>query len=323
MSEILFWTVGDRQHGMGHVIRCLTLANELRRRGHGILFATEHETPGLARIRQAGYPVYDFAPTDLSWTRRFATDMIILDIEDGPPRQILEEARAHHARLVVIGGSGYIMRDQQAIQELADLFVCQTVLPTDGDLMGPEHIIIDPAFAECTPNPEGHILVSFGGGDPHGLMPRAIDVLRGLGRTLIVVNGPASDIVTQYHDNIISRHAPASLVPVMDGAALFVGALGMSAYEAAAAGVPAILTAWSQDHANIAFELERLGCAISIGVWDCFDPDDTAEKAQVLILDDEEQWNIMSAAGKALVDGKGAARVVDAIERLLLNGTSM
>ena len=316
MSSILFYTVGDRTHGMGHVVRCIVLADELRRRGHGITFTTEHETVGLTRIQQADYSVYDFAPHDLSWSHRFPADICIVDVENGPSREMLEAVRPYHMKVVVISGSGYIMQDREAIRELSDLFVCQTILPTDGDLTGAEHIIVDPAFVRCTPDQNGHILVSFGGSDPHDLAPLTVDALYDSGRSMIVVNGPASSGVELERDGVSTQHAPASLAPYLDGAALFIGALGMSAFEAAAAGVPAVLTAWSADHEATAKALAGKGCALSIGTWDKLDSSLLAKVADD-ILESHQLWEEMSRSGRALIDGQGVKRVADGIESVL------
>ena len=306
MTTALIYTTGSKLSGLGHVIRMLTLARALKERGVSIMFCAEHETLGLERIRQAGERVIDFHPFDWSWAERFGGDVCIIDLEGGPPRAMLERARPHFRRLVVIGGSGWLMQDRDAIREFADLFICQTVLPADGDLTGPEVLIIDPAYAGCTPDFAGHILVAFGGTDAHNVTPIAVEALRDAGRKVVVVNGGAE------FDGVENVTRPPSLLPYLNGASLYVGALGMTAFEAAAAGAPALLTNWSEDHEATSNALEKLSAAENLGIWDRLDGGELRSKADTL-LSDEVLWRIMSQAGKALVDGQGAARVADAV----------
>jgi len=317
VADICIYTVGDRAHGMGHVVRCLTLADALKASGFGVYFATQHETPGYERIRKSSYLVTDFAPDDVSWTSRARwCSACIIDIENGPTRAMLGAARKF-AKVIVIGGSGYIMTYREAIRETADLFIAQTVLPNDADISGAEYIVVRPEYAKCTPDPNGHMLISMGGSDPHNMTAAVLNALTGTDRALTVVNGPAMLLDGgDVWDLVTVVHAPDSLAPYLDGAALFIGALGMSAFEAAAAGVPSILTAWSADHERTAHELERRGCAVSLGTWDSFDGS-TLRSSMRDILSSEMHWSEMSRAGKILIDGKGDERVAQVIARLV------
>jgi spore coat polysaccharide biosynthesis protein SpsF len=316
MSNFLIRTLGDRTHGMGHVVRCLTLADELSKRGHGIMFATENETPAYTRILNSSnhHPVIGYDSIDMSWARRHDRhDAIIIDLEGGPTEWMLHVVRSFR-KVIVIGGSGYVVQDRQAIRDLADLFICQTILETDGDVTGVEHIIIRPEYAECVPDFNGHILLCMGGADIHDMTPTVLEALYGVDRAIVIVNGPASTLPET--DTVRVIHAPDSLAPYLNGASLFVGALGMSAFEAAAAGVPSLLIAWTEDHEKTSKALAAGDVAVSLGMWDRFDGEYMAGSAEA-ILTLETRWLDMSKSGKGMVDGKGAARVSDRIEALL------
>jgi len=313
--KALFYTLGDKTHGMGHVTRCLTLSRALAEIGVASIFATAHETLGLDWLRLRGANVYDFHPDDLSWAHKWQADCVVIDLESGPTRAMLEAVRWDGHKIIVLAGAGWTLADEPAVREIADLLICQSILVTDDALSGTQYMIIDPAFAACQPDHNGHILVSFGGSDPHGLTRPAVEALAGSGRAVIAINGPAADDA-DWPAGVTVHHAPASLVPSMSGAAVFLGALGMTAYEAAAAGVPALLTGWSDDHVDTALELEKRGCAISLGRWDKFDARKAARAISDL-LGDGKRWAAMSAAGKALIDGAGAARVAKVIHGLI------
>ena len=319
MSDILFWAVGDRQHGMGHVQRSIVLADELVRRGHRCRFATSHETPGFHRLRRSPHTTTDYHPDDLSWTRR-GGDWLIVDVEGGPDRVLLEAARPRFRKMAVIIGSGWTLRDEQAVREGADLVVCQTIAVPDEDdgyLYGAELIMIDPRFEACVPNPDGPIVVVFGGGDPHDLTWLAAGALLDSdvrnGREIIQVIGPAAYGTSLAESGARIVMSPDSLVDILDGASLLIGQFGMTAYEAAAAGVPSVLYGLSGDHASTALRLQRENAAFVAGLWDEFNKDDLIDLA-ASILGRDETWHAMSAAGRRLIDGQGVVRVADGIE---------
>jgi len=99
----------------------------------------------------------------------------------------------------------------------------------------------------------------------------------------------------------------------LDGASLLVGQFGMTAYEAAAAGVPSVLYGLSGDHVSTALRLQQENAAFVAGLWDEFNKDDLIDLA-ASILGRDEMWRAMSAAGKRLIDGQGVVRVADRIE---------
>jgi hypothetical protein len=108
MSDVLIYTVGSRLTGLGHVKRCLTLAAELKKRGVGAVFATEHETPGVSIIRDAGFAVYDYHPFDFSWTKMGGMYRnLIVDVMGDPSEMLLDAARPAFEKIIVLSAAGY------------------------------------------------------------------------------------------------------------------------------------------------------------------------------------------------------------------------
>lgn len=316
---IFIYTTGDKEHGMGHVLRCLTLADELQRREITFCFTTEYGTAGAARLKRSGWLVSEYGKGDLSWATVFirrSCDMLIIDVENGPDVGMLRHVARFFRAIVVIGGSGQSLYDPEAVRRYAHLWIIQSVKPVEGaHLSGVEYLMIDPLYAAIEGCRNGPIVVSLGGSDPHHLTAMVVNGLQGLGRQIIAINGPAAEMIEVVSENCQIIHEPPSLLPYLDGASLLVGALGMTAYEAAAAGVPSLLTNWTTDHELTALELERRNVCINLGRWDRFDEGLLRELAEQ-VIEDEARWTLMHAEGKTLVDGGGVGRVVDEIERL-------
>lgn len=328
MRSILIRTVGDAANGMGHVQRCLTLARALEDVGERVAFWTLPATPGHDRILAAGHTVYT---TDVYPGSRLpgAWRALIVDVEGGPDRRFLSLLRLADARapIIVVGGSGYTLRDYPAVREIADLEVYQSILPTDGPaervLSGLEYIMIDPRYSHLNRDAtnrrfiDGHVAVAMGGSDPHGLTAAAIMALDRIGRMVEVVIGPANGWAeTALPENVSLWRAPLTVIGPLDGAALFVGAFGMLAYESMAAGVPCLLTNWSASHEETTVELERRGAAWSMGLWSDFNADDCRARV-ARILDDPARLERMAEAGRRLVDGQGVRRVAERIQALV------
>lgn len=61
--RLVFRTDSGARIGSGHMVRCLTLANELRERGSDIVFVTrEHDGHLAERVESAGHPVHRLPP---------------------------------------------------------------------------------------------------------------------------------------------------------------------------------------------------------------------------------------------------------------------
>lgn len=321
MTTFVFYTIGDQRHGLGHVVRDLVLAQELLVRGHDVRFITEPNTAGLARIQAAGFPWRVPGGWYSDNVLPYAGDVMILDLEHGPSREQLREARATYAHVVNIGGVGFAISNPAEIAELVDLEIYGgelfARLPSPRLLAGPRYLIIDPAFRNCRPNyASGHVVVAMGGADPHHLTAPAAWALRDCGREVRAIVGPAAAEIKIDLPGVEVVRAPQSLVTHLDGAALCLTATGMTAYEALAAGVPCLLTSWSGDHLATARELARRGAVKQFGTWQDFDAGEMANETRELLFNPSGELFRMGVAGRVLVDGQGARRVADRLERL-------
>src|SRR3990170_2593912 len=186
--DIVIVTSGDKQHGMGHVARMSVLARSLLSRGHKITFLTPKSTAGETILSQQFDNVIshrgDHPPA--RFFRKLLPDVFIVDIEHGPFRPMMIEAKKYSHKLVVIGGVGFYILQQDYIDELVDLQIHQTAVVTheaslkskSAYLSGAEYIILDEAYVNARAKYDllqeeniykKPIVVSLGGADPHGL----------------------------------------------------------------------------------------------------------------------------------------------------------
>jgi spore coat polysaccharide biosynthesis protein SpsF len=172
-----------------------------------------------------------------------------------------------------------------------------------------------------------HILVSMGGSDPHGLTLPAVKALASIRRnvkvTVIVgpsVSADAEDAVRLEAPAFTVVRNPANLGDIMATADVALVTFGVTAYELASIGVPAIYICLNEDHAESASAFVRAGMGVSLGLAASLEPHDMSDSV-VDLLDDPDLCRSMSAAGRMNLDGRGATRIAAALSRLIQERT--
>jgi len=89
-----------------------------------------------------------------------------------------------------------------------------------------------------------------------------------------------------------------------------VTAAGSTCWELMYLGVPLACLVLADNQAGIAFGLDQAGAALSLGRAEGISAKEIAARVGPL-LRDPAQRAVMARAGRGLVDGKGAQRVVD------------
>ena len=105
MITVSFLVYANEQHGYGHLVRCLALAWELRKRGCVCSFFTNAE----ARRRLAGYFSLE-APESLDELP--PATVWISDLEHGTPPSVARILRDKCKLFVLLNGTGYGDKDE-------------------------------------------------------------------------------------------------------------------------------------------------------------------------------------------------------------------
>ena len=79
---------------------------------------------------------------------------------------------------------------------------------------------------------------------------------------------------------------------------------------------PNIILVLSGNQAMVADRLHQSGASINLGWWESIDEQDLAGSVSELIGAPDQRRN-MSRAGAGIVDGRGADRVVESLERIV------
>jgi UDP-2,4-diacetamido-2,4,6-trideoxy-beta-L-altropyranose hydrolase len=301
---ILILSEGGPRIGMGHIGRCLALWEEL---ADEAAFAVEG--PGSAELLAArGVPP---APASTP------SPVVLIDRRTPTAPEAVAKLHAEGRRVCLLDDPG-------AARASADLVIdppTGCAWPTAGGrrLAGFEHALLRAEIraAAAQPRPGVEVLLNMGGADPEGLTPALARALRAAGVAVLTALGPAYR-GPQPEGELLADASqwPAALA----GARLLVGRFGHTLLEAAHLGTPALAITTGARTGAQAHAFAAHGTIEAIEVGGPEDAAAVAERARTLHADGA-RLDAMAARGRALVDGRGAARVAAALRELAATAT--
>lgn len=294
MLSVLFRCDGSPEIGLGHIVRCLALADELNDvHNCRITFAMRTGPLGIQMVEEKGYKViipqegdqsFDYRNWLNECVRKVDARVIVLDVRDGLARADVKELRNNGTLIATIDDP----EDKRLEANLAFYPPVPQVKRIDwtgftGKLyIGWEWVILRKEFS-ITPSPKPQaprtkiprILVTMGGSDPQGMTIKAIKALEMLGDNFeaVVVLGAGFQHKKQL-DNLLSdckhrfdvQENVTNMAELMSQSDLAVASFGVTSYELAAMGVPAIYLCLTEDHAESASVFVGAGIALNTGV---------------------------------------------------------
>lgn len=306
--------------GLGHLERMLALADALRPDLDVAVVVPEGDVALRRRVTDRGHVPLEI-PGDASQRAEAAVvtaasvDVVVLDgyVFDVALQRRLR-ARAH---LIVV--------DDLCLPADCNLGVNPSpggdrMRPTGADtfLGGAAYALLRASYRSARElvisrgRPPRTVLVSTGATDPDGIGEAVTAELLATDGTVDVIRvvGPDTDIRVD-RDRPRERRlvAPPALADALAGATVYVGAAGTTAVQAACVAIPAAITAVVPNQVAQAAALAEGGCAVVTDATGL-------THACLQLLDDPARCEQMAARGRALVDGKGAARVAEAIRTL-------
>ena len=316
---------GGGKFGYGHVKRMVALARALRDYENiAVHFALNGSEDAAVPIRRAGFDVTMLGPASSleGLIDAKKPNILLLDGREGPGREELEKLKRGIAVTAVIddGHERRLACDYAYYPPvpgaLALDWAGSRTLPRVGwewAVLGLNPNIVRKHVPASRPT----VLVSMGGSDPHGLtmrMAMALAALDSVYRVRFVVGtgtknaeSVARGLVT-LKKNYETVEGADDLSVEYASADLAICAFGVTAYELAACGIPAIYLGLTQDHAASASAFALAGMGISLGVADKVSDEEILRSVERL-LNNSAARRDMRKQGLALLDGQGAARI--------------
>lgn len=315
--------------GTGHVMRCLTLAEELRRRGHEVLL--RGDLGGIAwlidRVAAAGVRHEHTEAHELVWTDEDAgafdvavVDSYVFDVDS-------VNAMARQTPTLAI-----IDADHRGLE--VDLYLDQNLGATAShgrrSLTGPRFALVRDQVVRLKrnrPRPLNsppHIVSFMGGSDPTGAIVSATRELLSLRvpveATLVVAPRWQDDVDALIADRLLFRSLPPTpqLPELLSDADAVVSATGTSAWEICTIGIPAVFVAVVENQRPGYRALLEHGLSLGTDLTAVPAPhaapgSSIAKGVERLLTEDSLRERLFAACDR-LFDGQGARRVAAALE---------
>jgi len=328
--------------GTGHVMRCLTLADELMERGADLSFVCR-KAPGnlIQHIEDKGYRVYPLPPdidlsVDKDLTQKILqkqTELIDWLIIDHYEIDILWESylRKYVKKIMVIDDLANRYHD-------CDILLDQNISVKGNryngfvplhclKLLGPEYALLMQEFAQARMSLKERaeevkrILVTMGGVDHENQTAKVLKGIKMLGRNDISVDVilGASNPNRSKIEEMISEMQNAkcfnnvkNMADFMVKADIAIGASGSTTWERCCLGLPSIVMVLADNQKDIAEELEKEGVVVNLGWHEDVTEMDIKNAVENLLADSDKRGK-MNLKGKEMVDGIGIKKVVEKI----------
>ncbi len=306
--------------GLGHVVRCLALADELQKRHNcQVCFAMQKEPLGIQLVEERNFLVHQMDSRysgEEVWLKALiqssSPDVLVIDVRTRLSRQAVEHIREIGVMIVTLDDSS----DRRLAADLAFYPPVPQVEQLDWSefsghcYVGWEWVILRPEFAEHRQKLLGAkessefvdrlptLLVTMGGSDPAGLTLKAMQALETLSepfRTMVVLGKGFQQYaeVSEWMETS-KRHFEIlrnvfSMPTLMLQADIALASFGVTAYELAALGVPSLHLCLTEDHAISSLAFERAGMAKSLGFYSAINLSDLAHAVRHLLINPMQQ----------------------------------
>jgi spore coat polysaccharide biosynthesis protein SpsF len=315
---------GGGKFGYGHVKRMVALARALRdREGMGVVFAVNGSDDARVPIRRAGFEA--LAVTEETDTLRHVMDtrhpdMLLLDCREGPSRAELSSLHADTVAVIDDASERRLAADVAYYPPVPQAEALEWSNSSCTARIGWEWSLLGLAPTPPRPkplSPRPTLLVAMGGSDPLELTLRAARALTRLDpvfRARFVIGPGMKDrekvaaAIVKLKSNFETIEGADDLATEYASADLALAAFGVTAYELASFGVPALYLCLTEDHALSASAFEYAGMGVSLGLAEQA-ADERIAKSVLALLSDAQRRREMHQAGRMTIDGNGAARI--------------
>lgn len=332
--SIYIWVESGKKIGMGHVNRCLVIAEELKLKGFQVLFLVNDDPVVITRVNDEGFQckIASLETFLQNGVIEKNGNIVIID-KKKTVTVLIKQLRTAGYKVILLDNVTTARLDSDMVIYPAAIFVND--LDWDGFIgkvyYGADYVPIARSFITAKPrlnqiggHPPYRILVTMGGSDSNHLTRKVVSSLLEFNGPihLDVVIGPAfshdselEKIEHKRYDNISFIRNNNDLSFLMAESYMAITALGTTLYELAYMEIPALIIANYREDERDMNAFKKLGTALPLGYHEDV-TSDTIRHAVETLINDKILWEAMSHKGK--IDGRGAERIASLAEELLI-----
>lgn len=330
MLRVLFRVDGNRKTGLGHITRCLTLAEALKKKRTDleIVFITRYKKGGKI-IKEKNYEVIPLIKNEICQIRNLVRKdtLLITDFLNTDNSYITKIKEKTGVKVISIDNNTKLKKINSDIVINANVFDGEErkVIGSTKYFLGPKYMILRKEFAKAEKERKDInekvklILVMFGATDPRGFTIKVADALKNIHNQVQtnLIMGPGfsyrnklKKVLLRLNKNLKLFYNPKNFVEIIKNVDMAITAAGIALYEFAALGIPSIAIPQYKHQVDIARAFEKSRACINIG-------DNPSRKliykTTAMLIENQLLRKQLSKDAKKLVDGNGTKRVVKLI----------
>lgn len=340
--KLAFRSDGGAKIGMGHIMRCLSLAKASLEFGHEVVFLTKY-SEGYEAIIQSGFQTL-LLEEDKAWSlsseldqiskilNKLTIEVLVVDtysVNEAYLNQLKEQVNL----LVYIDDINSFEYPVDVILNgniTGEYMGYEIYFKGKQLLLGPKYNLIRDEFKNLKKRELSEdvrkIMITTGGSDPFNTTKRIIEIIRGescldnIELNIIVGNSfkniESLEEQSEKHKNIVLYKNVSRISEIMLNCDIAISSCGSTLYELCACGTPTLGFILADNQELIAKSMSEEGY-IRLWGWHNEIVDRQMVDSLKAIVSDYETRRIMSEKQQQLVDGRGAERVVKEIESVL------
>lgn len=345
--KIAFRVDGGKSIGMGHIMRCLSLANEFRKKGVEVYFISKYYE-GIEKIEENKFYTVKLPCDDIDSSKIFDYgDNQTLDEE---ALKIVEILKKYDISTLIVDSYNvsekYLLKLKENLKILTyiddinsfsypvDILVNGNSFAIDVEykkyfeseklLLGSKYNLIRSEFKNLPKRKISKevrsIMITTGGSDPDGVLIKTVreilkdDYFNNISLNLVVGSGFSNkeEIYLLGEENKYIRiyENPSSISEIMLNSDIAISSGGSTLYELCSCGTPTLAFIYADNQLPLVEKLSNSGYVVDMGWYN--DDLNLLYNLKGLMKDFSKRIE-MSVKGQELVDGNGASRVADAI----------
>lgn len=337
--NVVFRVDASNDIGIGHLMRCLALSEELIRKKHTCFFISKVDNNELINIIKKNNINFHKITSNLSLQADLTNLLKISNENDidwvitdhyGINSQYIKVIKKNNLRVLSIDDTAQIHYYSDIIvnQNIgAEKFVFSSEKYTKF-LLGTKYVILRDELLKRNKKLKTKkvqkILVMFGGADPNNFTLKVLKMLESLNENVqfIVVTGPAykfDNYILSYIDkcniDITYLRSQKKMLDIYLQSDIAISAGGTSCYELAYFGIPTLIITIADNQLKVAQEMDNKNISIYLGEKNKIKSEQLLNNIKLLLNNYSLRIN-MSKNAKKLIDGKGKNKIVNFIEKM-------
>lgn len=332
--------------GMGHIIRCISLAKEFKANGYEVIFISK-VIGGINRIKEEGFEVIELQSSVVENSEGFNYGNISELPEE--TQKIINTIKKYNVGLLLIDSYNvtkeYFLEIEPYVNKLAyidDLnkFIYPVDILINGNItadymnykkysedellfLGPKYNLIRDEFCGLPDkkiNKEvKEIMITTGGSDPYNMSSKILNILlddEELKKPKVnVIIGGAFDnkkeleVIAKNHKNVILHENVRHMSQIMLQSDIAISAGGSTLYELCACGTPTLAFIMADNQEFIVQKMDELGYLQSLGWYNKIEQQMLRSNIKKLIKEYDIRMTLRNR-GRFLVDANGVKRIV-------------